>query len=326
MLKSLVFLLLIHVACLSALEVTPKEQNLGIVPDSQEVLCRFQLRNNTDKPVEILSAETSCSCAHAKVLQKHLLPGEKTTLEILFDPREKTGHIRWETKIYTSNSASYATATFELEVLKNHFISDEFVSLGNIDISEAFTKDIWISPQNVENFQLTSAHMAKTQSAFKVEITTEKYSGFYPAPREAHRIRLTLNKNVSQGRVDENLEISTNLSGYEKIVIPVVGKITGKITANRDKIKFGRVSKKRGSLRRIIVFSVQENRLFQIQELKSSLPLLTLKVKPIIENKYFEVIASIKKEASLGKFRGEIKIITDLDETIVLPVDGTIVP
>lgn len=66
--------------------ITPKTQALGTVIYGDVVKTTFTLANNTNQPMKVTRVTTSCSCTTAKLGKKELVPGEKTTVHVSFNP------------------------------------------------------------------------------------------------------------------------------------------------------------------------------------------------------------------------------------------------
>ncbi len=68
-----------------AILVEPPSYDFGTIP--QELVTHsFTVRNNGDKDLVIGKITTSCGCTTAKIDKKIIPPGQKATLEVIFDP------------------------------------------------------------------------------------------------------------------------------------------------------------------------------------------------------------------------------------------------
>ena len=63
-----------------------KEYDFGnIVRENKEYTCTFILENKTDKPLVLLSVNTSCSCLKARYSRRPLKVGESTTITMVLE-------------------------------------------------------------------------------------------------------------------------------------------------------------------------------------------------------------------------------------------------
>ena len=63
-----------------------KEYDFGnIVRENKEYTCAFVLENKTDKPLVLLSVNTSCSCLKARYSRRPLKVGESTTITMVLE-------------------------------------------------------------------------------------------------------------------------------------------------------------------------------------------------------------------------------------------------
>ena len=63
-----------------------KEYDFGnIVRENKEYTCTFLLENKTDKPLVLLSVNTSCSCLKARYSRRPLKVGESTAITMVLE-------------------------------------------------------------------------------------------------------------------------------------------------------------------------------------------------------------------------------------------------
>lgn len=66
--------------------ITPATQDLGTVIYGDIAKTTFTLANNTVTPLQVTKVTTSCSCTTARLDKEELVSGEKTTLNVSFNP------------------------------------------------------------------------------------------------------------------------------------------------------------------------------------------------------------------------------------------------
>lgn len=63
-----------------------REYDFGSVPrENRDYTCTFMLENKTDKPLVLLSVNTSCSCLKARYSRRPLKVGEKSTITMILE-------------------------------------------------------------------------------------------------------------------------------------------------------------------------------------------------------------------------------------------------
>ncbi len=76
---------------------------LGRLHEGEVVERRFSLLNTGDKPLVILSVETSCGCTEVDFPKEPLMPGQKQPFSFSFDSR---GFYGWQLKAITIRTSA----------------------------------------------------------------------------------------------------------------------------------------------------------------------------------------------------------------------------
>ncbi len=76
-----------------------------------EVSHIFEAENCGQKPVVILQVVTTCGCTVPEYSRKPILPGEKTSIKVVFDPANRSGIFNKELGVYSSERKKIATLT-----------------------------------------------------------------------------------------------------------------------------------------------------------------------------------------------------------------------
>ena len=83
-----------------------KNHNFGeIAEDGGAVEYVFRFKNTSTKPVVILSAYTSCGCTTTEFSKKPVMPGESSSVKVVFDPMNYPGQFARKVTIVTSDGA-----------------------------------------------------------------------------------------------------------------------------------------------------------------------------------------------------------------------------
>ena len=83
-----------------------KKYDFGeIAEDGGSVEHIFRFKNSSTKPVVILSTYTSCGCTTTEFSKKPVMPGESSSLKVVFDPMNYPGQFARKVTIVTSDGA-----------------------------------------------------------------------------------------------------------------------------------------------------------------------------------------------------------------------------
>ena len=126
-----------------------KNHDFGeIAEDGGSVEHIFRFKNSSTKPVVILSTYTSCGCTTAEFSKKPVMPGELSSVKVVFDPMNYPGQFARKVTIVTSDGAlkdpllitgkviprkKTVEERFPLAVVKGVRMGDNFRSFGYVE-------------------------------------------------------------------------------------------------------------------------------------------------------------------------------------------------
>ncbi len=269
------------------ISIYPPIQELGTIPDSQPVYTFFQLVNESKSPIEISKIDTTCGCTSAQLGKKVLLPQEFTQLAVTFNPAGKWGFARWEIQVYQKGSSNPIELALTAEVLRDHILSHQNISFGKFLHGKFVEKEIWISPVSFENFRIDQVYLNINGSKEFFRIVQEKtiYDGFFPRPRPAYNIRVSVLKTLPLGKRNGILVIKTNHPKHKKLEIPVTMEAVAGIVSSREKVLLSPGDIKES----IVIYHVVEGRSFKITKVHCSLPFLKTSIEEIVPKQYYEI-------------------------------------
>jgi hypothetical protein len=305
------------------IEVSPPVHHMGSVPDNQPVHCVFILTNRSQEVMKIVKVNTPCVCTVATPNPSELEPGRETRVEIILNPKNRFGFLRWEIGVVTNLSEAAILLPFDVTIYKDGFISQEAVYFGEIRRGVAVEKKIWVSPRLAPDFHVNKVYceVPDLPECFAVSWEAVVYDGFYPAPRRAYCINVAPRKDIPFGRIEGKLYILTDAPGYEKIELPVAVVVSGEIGLSRDYLAFGLVAHKRAVTKSIMVYN-REGKSFKMQSANVNLPFAHTEIKNIIPDQYYEVSVTVRPDrgTSAGEFRGKLTIATSSEDQPTLHV------
>lgn len=310
-----------------SINIEPAFYRFGTISDKRTVDYYVTLHNTTDKIVHILKINAPCTCTIATPHIQSLSPGEKSKLKIIFNPIGRQGYMRWEINVYTDLQSNPIAIAFDASVLKDDYISDTVVYFGEFQRENRPEKKIWISPLDHPDFKIVDGYVdvSGQREYFIVQWQQTQYDGFYPRPRFAYCISITPHKDIKFGRIQGKLIIETDISGKEKIEIPIIAKALGEIATNRDYVAMGIITRERPVTKSVMVYNLKGKN-FTIYPIRLSQSFLRASITEIIPGQYYEIQITGVAELNTpeGEFRGEIVVSTSSEEqrNIILTVQG----
>ena len=310
------------------IEVRPAIHHFGKIPDSHPVKCEFHLDNHSTKTVKIMHIKTNCGCTAASPQPREIEPEKSSRLLVTFDPKGRRGFARWEITIFT-DLIQYPTITacFDVNILRDGYLSHNFVSFGQFERGLDTAKKIWIAPRDYPNFKVKSAEveLASGLNCFRVDYQESNYDGFYPGTRRAYCVSVAPKKDIPYGRHEGKLRIRTDIPGRETIELPLLAKVAGEIGYRPDYLPMGLVKPGKKIPRSLMVFH-RKGKNFQITAVNPSLPFIKTTLREIIPGQYYQIRFAVndKAKAAAGEFRGELTIKTSNHKMpeICIPIQG----
>lgn len=313
------------------IEVQPAVIHLGKIVDTQITYFSFTITNHSQQNVKVDRLQTSCGCTVAEQNFQDIAPGTSSELKIKFDPNGRRGYARWEILIYTTlPQAPVVMGAFDVEILREGMLSHEAVFMGEFQRGTDVSQKIWISPQEYPNFSVKNVEVVipGLANSFDVKLERTEYDGFYPGKRPAYMIEFFPKKDIPYGRHEGMAVITTDIPGKEKIELPFLAKVAGIIGVRPDYLSMGNLTNSDNFSRKVLIYH-REGGSFQITKSEVDVPFLTCGVIAIIEDQYFQLIISKKKDAEfpLGEFRGNITVSTTNPEMpqVIIPLQGIII-
>lgn len=298
----------------SLIQIVPSSYRLGNISDQQPVKCHFTIENKAARDVEILKVDAVCGCNVTSLETKQIAAGQKSKLEITFNPWGRSGYLRWEVLVYHTLSTEPVKASFDVTVLKDHYLSHSSLYLGEFQQGQPKEAKVWISLRDFPTLQIHKAEVELTnkQNSFDVSWHSEMYTGFYPETRPAYCVLVRAKKKIAFGPIEGKLLVYTNHPAKPVIEIPLSGKVSGEIGLNRNYLSMGLVKRNQSTTKSFLVYAVDESKAFTVTKVTSTLPFITLEVKTLFPERYYEIFATAQADdKSLpGEFRGEIQIST----------------
>ncbi|WP_372365983.1 DUF1573 domain-containing protein [Candidatus Uabimicrobium sp. HlEnr_7] len=313
-------------------DITPKVLHLNTIKDTDNVSGTFILKNTSGKTLQINRVKTFCGCTYIEPKVKTIAPGNTTKLTVKYSPKGKQGPQETEVHVFTNLQENPLVLRFDATVLRNHFLSDDILSFGEFRRGKQVEKKIWLSPLELPNFRVKTVELKINEknmtTSFSVSSGYGYYDKLYPGKRRGFWVKVRASKDIDFGKATGNLVFITNIPQKEVISLPFFAKVAGDISLSRDHIGMGMLRKGKKISRNLMVYPTEESERVVVQKVKCSLPFISAKIFPIIENQYYEIkfVSQLSGREKRGEFRGKVTIHTSNEKqpVIVLPIQGFI--
>ena len=247
------------------IKLAETEYDFGLIKEETgQVSHIFTYSNTGTDTLKITSVEASCGCTVPEWSKKPLLPGEKGTIKVTFDPTNRPGPFVKTINIVANTTPAVSIITINGSVIpKNRTINEQFpdqqghlriasqgVNLGTIKTNKVIQKDVEV--YNDGDKPLTFTNHVVAPSHISVSYIPEKI----PAKSKGIiRITYDAKKKNDYGFVSDYVEIYTDEADEFKKMISVYATLeeyfpplTGSELVKAPKIKFNKVEHSFGTV------------------------------------------------------------------------------
>jgi Protein of unknown function (DUF1573) len=288
--------------------------DFGTVPRGSQLLHRFQWRNTSDKPLELVEYQRSCGCTTVSISPKQVEPGAIGTIEMLMDTKPFAGEKTVNLSLVFGPGKLHS-AQFQVKAISRGDIvyNPGQFTFGFINEGTTPSAVMDIDYAGGQDFKITG--VAEQPTGFDVKITEA-----YRRPGAiGYHIQTTLPADLAGGEHKQTIQLRTNDPNNPILPVLVDATVRSALNVVPDKLFFGTV-KAGGSMNRRVT-------------LRSSTPFRVLAVEGQSNGVAVAVPSATASVHSLlvqwrpveaGEMKAELRIKTDNEKfpVVVLPVSG----
>jgi len=220
--------------------------HFGDVDANERLTCSLELKNETDKPIQLGFSSTSCgSCLFVETMPKEILPGETGIFELAFDTTGKRGAtpqqaVFWDAEPKTLLVLADVTAT-----VRAVWTDPATISLGNLSTSEAQQAKLYVMAAGLPDAKVTLVQCDVpwlTLTSKPVE-TSKALSAQNIKAIDYYEIEWT-GKDAKPGNLSSTITFHVQKgNGEEQVLeVSVSGYLSGDVEIVPSNLVFGRVT------------------------------------------------------------------------------------
>jgi hypothetical protein len=293
--------------------------DFGAVPKGTVLTKRFQITNLYAVPMQIMDVRVSCGCVTPAVPERVLQPRQGGFVDVQMDSSKFEGHKA--VSVWVDFGPNFRSSG----ILQVRAFSRTDVTLtpGKIDYgvlpqgSTPYSVVEVAYTGNVPNWQITGVAAAEALSVKAEIIDVGKQ-----ANARIYQVRATLKPNATPGSLQETIQLQTNDPNNPIIPISVSAVLLAPYTVRPNFIQFDNV--KVGEDLKSSRVIIQGTKPFVISKVEGE----TNGLKVNFRNNPQQIqVVEIKFEPTLpGKSKAQLKLTTDQNEIIVIPVELSVLP
>ena len=299
--------------------------DFGTIFDDEPQAHSFTFRNEGDGVLIIRDVRPSCKCTVGELTKRSYAPGENGSIEVGFNPTNKSGPQRQTVRISSNDPENPALElTITVTVKERVVVTPKYLDFGKVDRGESKSVPIRIAGRG-EGF--TIHDIVASREVFTAEVVGDRLIDYQGDKLREYEILVTVSDQLPVGMTQATLDIGTSDERRAEVSLNLVARVTGMLTTSPPRVLLR-------NLREDEMFSTQmtvshtEHRAFTVQKAELdgvSGGELKVGVTPIDESTYRVTVAGVPEEGE--RFvRGEIVVSTDVpgEEKIRIKFYGTI--
>ena len=181
--------------------------DFGTLTEGSSPTHTFTYVNESKLPLNILQLRVSCGCTKVKMGKKSLAPGEKTTFEVKFLTKRRSGQVAKSVYLVTdSKDVSVVRYTIKAYVVSRNSprcVAPSVINIGKIKVKEKKNVAFVIENKGIRDLVV---EMGTTTSFIAVETVLPITIKF----RQKRKIKLIVKAPFHEGKLRCNLMLKTN--------------------------------------------------------------------------------------------------------------------
>ncbi len=194
----------------------------------------FVIRNTGDAPLTIRNGGTTCKCTLSKVADESIAPGKSTTVKLEWSAKADSGPFRQTATILTNDpTQSKIELLVDGNILALSGVEPADFLFDKLSVGEVKTAQVYVMAMLQDELTVSDPLISDPTVRDKFDIKIERVDKNVLPNKLAklgYRVTLTSKDSLPVGRLHSWLTLHTNLTGAEKLDIPIVGQVIGDIS------------------------------------------------------------------------------------------------
>ena len=240
------------------LRVDTKQFDFGRMDRSTTMSHDFVFTNEGDAPLTLVAGETTCKCAVSELANDTLAPDESTTVTVEWTAKIKGDKFRQSATILTNDPRQR-----KVELTVSGMITDSVrIEPSSVVFSRLLTGSEQTAQVRVlsflsDDFEIVGKKLVREELADLFLVGERDLSSDELRASGAlagKQLTVTAKAGLPVGHFEQELELTTNLSGRTRLIIPVRGRVAGELSIigsgwNRKQstLSFGTVDRDKGA-------------------------------------------------------------------------------
>jgi len=294
--------------------------DFGSVPHGAQMFYQFKVTNIYAVPMEITGVTSGCGCVTATPAKRILDPREATTIDINMDGKRFTGPKTVTVRVTVGpNFVSSAQLKVSATVRQDVVFNPGQVDFKTVNKGQPVVQTIDVEYAGALDWRVTEVVVAKDQP-FEATI-----KDLYRRPGQVgYQLRVVLKGDAPVGPLKESIYLKTNDPASPTVPVVVEANIQSPLMVSPSLLTLRELKVGDTVTRKVVVRASKPFRILGLEGAGEGVS-LGAELSPTAAQVQFVTLRC--QLSTLGDFRREIKIKTDLeDSTANVVLEGNVVP
>lgn len=293
-----------------------KVHDFGVVPKGPVLKHYFFFTNNTGQAMQIAGVRVSCGCTSASATQNTIPAGGNAAIYAAMDTRRFLGD-KTVTIYVTFVQPRYEEVALQV---KAHSRTDfqivpDGLDFGQVESGHAAKATVTVTIFGNPNWQLKEA-----TASSKFLTPTVKVAGNNQIQTD-YEVSAELRADVPVGKWVAEVVVTTNHPEVPQIRIPVSMHVTAALTAQPSSVSWNNAKVGEKATQEVVIRAAKPFRVLRVEGAQGQLSIEGI----TDEYKESHVLTLGYTATSPGRYEGELKVVTDLEEMPELSIPALLV-
>ncbi len=215
-------------------------QDAGEVLDTDPVQLAYLFRNTGAGPLTITQVKAACGCTVPELDKKTYMPGESGTLNVTFDPTNKSGAMARNITVFTdSNTSPSLTLIVRALVKPVVVIEPKVIPFEAVEKGTTASREFKVYGRT-DDFKVTRATIGDPD-IFDVEVTEMGEAEYRGEMLRLSTIKVTIKPNAHPDNHRSDVTIRTNDSRKPIMTTTVIARVLGDLKIDPVRVTMGRM-------------------------------------------------------------------------------------
>ncbi len=277
----------------------------------------YKFKNKGKGELKINDVKTSCGCTAAIISSKIIPNNGHGEIKVTFKATSSTKKVSKYIKIF-SNDPDHPTykLTISGNVIEEVVIDPRQLNFSEFLYGNATTKSITVKSITDPKFKISKVVSNRPDVITRLKKDKKK---------NEYIVEVTLKNDTKQGRINGKILIHTNSKNMKEVTVPFFGRVMGDVSVYPPRISCGVVAEKEEKT--VPIFATAHNKDVIVKQVAITPDFLDAEISEMKDKKKtYKISVTLKDNAPVGRFTGDLKIFTSSknEPVIDVPVYGMV--